>query len=609
MRRLSVPVLLVLLFVFLSVFAPWIWGDAASATDVASANRSISGAHWMGTDDLGRDILARTLVATRNSLVLAVLATLVGGGVGIVLGLLSGASKRLGRLLGALINLLVAFPALLLAIFFAVLFGIGSVGSVLAVGASFAPGFARITQTLTASVVAKEYVEASRVLGRGPVYVTVRHILPNIAEPIILYGTIHIGTAILALSGLSFLGLGVQPPTYDWGRLLNDGLARVYVTPGVAIAPSVAIVLAGLTFNLVGERFADLVAGRGRSPSADGSTWTDVSAAEVEAAPDAVVDARDLSVQFAVRGGGTVTPVRGVSLTLARGERVGVVGESGSGKSLTAAAIAGLVDHPGRVTAERLRVMDVDPRGHGRDTDGVIGRSLAVVFQDPGEALNPAIRLGTQLAEPAVLHLRESRAVARRRSIEALRAVAIPDPVRRLRQHQHELSGGMKQRVCIAIGLMGEARLLIADEPTTALDVTVQRQILRLIDRISTETEAALLFISHDIAVVAEICDRVVVMYAGFVVEEAATADLLATPAHPYTAVLLAASPHMGLDRDAELSTIDGRMPGPDADLPGCYFAARCPRADETCASRRPELREVGAGHRAACWHPLVPIS
>ena len=305
-------------------------------------------------------------------------------------------------------------------------------------------------------------------------------------------------------------------------------------------------------------------------------------------------------MHFAARGGGVTTPVRDVSLTLAPSDRVGIVGESGSGKSLTAAAIAGLVDFPGRVEADRLSVMEVDPRSSGRDANRVLGRNVAMVFQDPGEALNPAVKLGTQLAEPAVLHLGLTRAQARTRAVEALRSVAIPDPARRLNQHQHELSGGMKQRVCIAIGLMGEARLLIADEPTTALDVTVQRQILRLVDSLGGETAAALLFISHDIAVVAEICDRIVVMYAGFVVEEAATPDLLAAPAHPYTEVLLAASPHMGLDRAATLSTIDGRMPGPDVDLPGCYFAARCPRADETCVSQRP----AAATRRRRCGAP-----
>src|SRR6185436_5918120 len=174
--------------------------------------------------------------------------TLVGGTVGVALGLVSGSSRRLGRLVGAVVNVLLAFPALLLSIFFAVLFGIGSVGSVLAVGAAFTPGFARITQTLTASVADREYIDAARVLGRRPADIAVRHVLPNIAEPVLLYTTIHIGTAILSLAGLSFLGLGVQPPSYDWGRLLSDGLTRVYVSPGAALAPAAAIILAGVTF-------------------------------------------------------------------------------------------------------------------------------------------------------------------------------------------------------------------------------------------------------------------------------------------------------------------------------------------------------------------------
>jgi oligopeptide/dipeptide ABC transporter ATP-binding protein len=569
----------------------------------------------MGTDDLGRDILARTLVATRASLVLAVLATLVGGIVGVILGLLSSVSRRVGHLLAALINLLIAFPALLLAIFFAVLFGIGSVGSVLAVGAAFAPGFARITQTLTASVVSKEYIEASRVLGKSQTYIVVRHILPNIAEPLILYATIHLGTAILALSGLSFLGLGVQPPNYDWGRLLNDGLGRVYVSPIVVVAPSVAIVLAGLAFNMAGERLSDTIGGRRVAPPVRRPAAPAAASArgDVGETPDALVDVRHLRIVYARRGALPTTPVRDVSFTIAANEKVGIVGESGSGKSLTACAIARLVEDPGTVEAETLRFLDVDllaGRTSSKDAlstmNAVLGRNMAMVFQDPGEALNPALKIGTHLIEPAVLHLHEPKRTAKARAIDALRSVAIPQPARRYQQHQHELSGGMKQRVCIAIGLMGEPRLLIADEPTTALDVTVQRQVLRTINDVGTQTEAGILFISHDIAVVSELCDRILVMYAGFIVEEAATADLIASPAHPYTSVLIAASPNMDADKTAQLTSIDGRMPGPDVDLPGCYFASRCSRADATCVQRRPPLAEIGANHKAACWHPLT---
>jgi len=626
-RRVRLPggvaLALLLVFVFLSVAGPWIWGHAAGDTNVADANQAASGEHCLGADDLGRDLLARTLYATRSSLVLAVLATVVGGVVGVALGLLSGASHRLGKVLGAVINLLMAFPALLLSIFFAVLFGIGSVGSVLAVGASFAPGFARITQTLTASAVSRDYVEAARVLGKGPVTVVLRHVLPNIAEPVILYTTIHIGTAILALSGLSFLGLGVQPPAYDWGRLLSDGLTRVYITPTAAIGPAVAIVLAGLTFNMAGEHLADLVGGRRRAPrtavaaaTARPSTGTDVRPAPpvddaalttTDAAVEPLLEVQHLRVLYPGPDGGVVTPVRDVSFSVAPGETVGIVGESGSGKSMATSAVAQLVEAPGAVHAEVLRFDDVDLTRRTAEDERVLGRSMAMIFQDPGEALNPAVKVGTHLVEPAVVHLHQDKALARRRALDALRAVAVNDPERRFDQHQHELSGGTKQRVCIAIGLMGEPRLLIADEPTTALDVTVQRQILRLVAEVRAETGASVLFISHDIAVVSEISDRILVMYAGFVVEEATTDELLARPAHPYTGLLLAASPDMGADRSRPLPMLDGRMPGPGVDLPGCYFAERCPRAEQDCRDARPPLLQIGApGHRAACWHPLT---
>jgi len=604
----GLPALMLLVIVFLCIAAPSLWGDRATASNVVDASQGMSGAHWAGTDDLGRDIFARTLVATRSSLVLAVLATLLGALVGIALGLLSGVSRRLGRVLNAVINLLIAFPALLLAIFFAVLFGIGSVGSVLAVGAAFAPGFARITQTLTASAVNREYVEAAKVLGKSPAYVLLRHVLPNIAEPVVLYTTIHIGTAILSLSGLSFLGLGVQPPAYDWGRLLSDGLTRVYISPGAALAPAVAIVLAGLTFNMLGERLSDAIGGRRAAPTAVPATALEVAADDDAPAGDALLAVRHLRVAYPGQHGAVSMPVRDVSFSLAPGETVGIVGESGSGKSMTTAAVAHLVEAPGEVAADRLSFLDVDLLHPGAGSDAVLGRSMSMVFQDPGESLNPAVKIGTHLMEPAVLHLQDPKPTARAKALEALRAVAITDPERRFRQHQHELSGGMKQRVSIAIGLMGEPRLLIADEPTTALDVTVQRQILRLISGISHRTGGSLLFISHDIAVVSEICDRIMVMYAGFVVEEAPTATLLGRPAHPYTAMLLAASPHMGSDKNAPLPALDGRMPSADAQLPGCYFADRCPRSDATCVAQRPPLAAVDpadAAHRAACWHPV----
>ncbi len=591
---------IVLLLLLLAAFGPALFGDWADRVDVAESMQGPSPEHLLGTDRLGRDVLARTLVATRPSIFLALLATLAGASAGVALGALAAVlGPRASRLVGSAITILVAFPPLLLAIFFAVIFGIGATGSVLAIGAAFAPGFARLTQTLAASVAGREYVLQARLLGKSRAYVIVRHVLPNIGEPLLVYGTTHLGIAILALAGLGFLGFGVQPPQFDWGSLLSQGLQMFYVLPSVALGPAVAIAVAGLSFNLVGEKLSDLLAGRRTRRGV--RVEPEPIEPEEPSQDDFVLDVRGLRVTYPVAGVIT-TPVRDVSFRLRTGERLGVVGETGSGKSVTSRAIAQLVDEPGRVAARRLDFLGTDLLTASSEE---IGGRLAVVFQDPGGAFNPALRVGTQIREPAQAHLGLAKDVAAQLSVEMLRAVAISEPERRYRQFQHEFSGGMKQRAAIAAGLVARPRLLIADEPTTALDVTVQEQILRLILAVQEETRAALILVSHDIAVVSQVCDRIVVMYAGFLVEDGPTQELLDAPAHPYTAALLPAAPHMDTDRSRALPVIGGRVPGPDVVLPGCYFADRCPGVRQKCRDERPPLTETTAGHRVACWFPL----
>ncbi|MFD0656173.1 dipeptide/oligopeptide/nickel ABC transporter permease/ATP-binding protein [Thermocatellispora tengchongensis] len=470
----------------------------------------------------------------------------------------------------------------------------------LGIAAAVAPGVARLTQTLAASVAGRDYVAAARLLGVPRPLILVRHVLPNIAEPLILNLAQAMGGALLGLAGMSFLGLGVQPPAYDWGRLLFDGFSRIYVTPVVALGPAVAVALAGIGFNLLGDALARAAA-RTRAAGAAPAGAAPAPADPGEPDPDAVLEVRDLTVAFP----GGLTPVRGVSLTLRPGEIVGLVGESGSGKSLTAAAIGGLVPYPGVVRAGALRLCGRDARTM---PDRELGTALAMVFQDPMASLNPALRVGGQLAEVATVHLGASRAEAARRAVDRLGHVRIPDPERRARQHPHELSGGMRQRAVIAMGLMGTPRLIVADEPTTALDVTVQRQILTLLREVTAETGAATLFISHDIAVVGELCDRVVVMYAGRVVEELPVAELAGGAAHPYTRALVASVPGMDTDRSRPLAGIPGRPPAPGGIGPGCAFAPRCPVATSRCTAERPPLApyapEPGAStaHKVACW-------
>jgi peptide/nickel transport system permease protein len=595
----------VAILLFLALFAPLIWGDAADRIDTAAMLQGPTREHPAGTDGLGRDVLARVLVATRLSLWYALLSTALASTLGITLGVLpSVMSRRSGRALTGLINMLVAFPGLILALFVAVVFGVGAAGAVVALGVAGAPALARLTHTLASSVGGTDYVAAARVLGVRRTRLLTRHVLPNIAEPIVLNVTTAIGTALLAFSALSFLGLGVQPPFYDWGRMLNEGLGRIYINPAGALAPGAAIVLAGLTFNLLGEGLAQVASGRHEVVAPKRQTLRRLPTAAAADAGDLVLDVGGLSVSFPTARG-DVHAVRDIALSVRRGEIVGIVGESGSGKTVTALAVAQLVSYPGVVTVERYRfdgrnVIDLPQRERRR----LLATSLPMVFQNPGTSLNPAVRVGRQLAEVSEVHDAMSRTAATQRAVDKLRRVAIAAPERRARAYPHELSGGMKQRAVIAMGLMGKPKLYVADEPTTALDVTVQRQIFDLLRQVNRDEGASVLLISHDVAAVGGLCGRIIVMYGGRVVEEADVQTVLGGAAHPYTRALVAAVPDLTIDRGQPLATIPGRPPDPREPDTGCAFAPRCPFADDHCRTERPTLDPLDVSWRAACWHP-----
>ncbi|MEV7429941.1 MULTISPECIES: dipeptide/oligopeptide/nickel ABC transporter permease/ATP-binding protein [unclassified Nocardioides] len=601
----------------LAVVAPLLWADAADAVDTDDILAGPSAEHWAGTDNLGRDILLRTLVAARLSFQLALGATAIAVLVGLVLGtapLLLG--RRSGRMVVAGVNIAVAFPGLLLALFFAVVFGVGATGAVLAVGLAGAPSFARLVQTLVAGVASRDYVSAARVAGVGELRILVRHVLPNIAEPLIVNATIGAGSALLSFAGLSFLGLGVQAPSYDWGRLLFEGVGSLYVNPAAAFAPGAAVLLAGLVLNLLGESVAkavgmaspgDLAAAprRGRT-RATGVPHAPVTEPDAHAgAPDVVLDVRDLRVGFPGRDGGSpVEPVRGVTFSVRRGEAVGIVGESGSGKSLTALAVAQLLDDHADVRADRLDLLGEDlTTGDSPARRHHLGTSLAMVFQDPMSSFNPTTRIGTQLAEVARHHQGMDRREALARAVDRLDAVRIPEAERRARQYPHEFSGGMRQRAMIGMGLMGTPSLIVADEPTTALDVTVQQQVLDLLQSIRRADDVALVLISHDVTVVGDVCDRVLVMYAGRIVEDLSAAELTTAARHPYTRALVAAVPAMDTDLDRPLTVIPGRPVDPADVPPGCPYAARCPLVSDRCRTEDPPLVADGTAHRVACWH------
>ena len=324
----------------------------------------------------------------------------------------------------------------------------------------------------------------------------------------------------------------------------------------------------------------------------------------------ALIEVEGLRTHFFTRDG-IVRAVDGVSFSVAPRETLAVVGESGCGKSVTSLSILRLIaSPPGRIVAGRVVFEGRDLLALSEhEMRAVRGDAISMIFQEPMTSLNPALTVGRQIAESLVLHRGLSQYDAMAKAVEMLRKVRMPEPERRVRQYPHELSGGMRQRVMIAMALVCGPRLLIADEPTTALDVTIQAQILELMRELARETGAAIILITHDLGVVAEMAQRVVVMYAGSKVEEAPVDDLFARPRHPYTRGLLGSMPHLGESVREEggkrLVEIPGMVPSLKDEQPGCLFASRCPNALARCLQEVPPLTAHGPGHWAACWNPV----
>ncbi|MFE1789748.1 ABC transporter ATP-binding protein, partial [Streptomyces sp. NPDC059525] len=315
-----------------------------------------------------------------------------------------------------------------------------------------------------------------------------------------------------------------------------------------------------------------------------------------------MLDVRGLHVEFPL-GGRTAHALRGVDLSLAAGDTLGIVGESGSGKSTLALALTRMLPGGGRITDGSV-LLDGQDLATASDEAlrRVRGGRIGMVFQDPMASLNPVLSIGQHLDEAMRAHGRGDRRSRRRRTLELLDLVGIPDPARRIDDHPHQFSGGMRQRVMIALALADEPDVLIADEPTTALDATVQDQILTLLERLNRETGTALVLITHDIGVVARSCRRVLVMYGGTVVEDGPTDRVLADPRHPYTAGLLAAVPRLESPLGTRLRSIPGSPPDPAASTRGCAFAPRCARAEDRCREQVPVLTRASDDVRAACW-------
>lgn len=320
---------------------------------------------------------------------------------------------------------------------------------------------------------------------------------------------------------------------------------------------------------------------------------------------DPLLDVTDLVTQIPLEGGGAVNAVRGLSFSMGRGESLALVGESGSGKSMTVLSLMGLLPRPGRVTGGRAMFEGRDLLAlPPDDLRQVRGRKIGIVFQDPSTSLNPVLTIGQQVTEGLRAHFKMTAAERRARAAELLELVGIPEATSRLDRYPHEFSGGQRQRILIAMAVSCSPSLLIADEPTTALDATIQAQIVELLKDLQKRLGMAILWITHDLALVAGLVDRVAVMYAGRIVEQAAVRDLFSNPRHPYTAGLLKAMPRPDARHEGgvPLVPIPGSPPDLSRGIPGCAFAPRCPRVIDRCRTERPSLESGGPGHEAACF-------
>ncbi|MEO3388300.1 dipeptide/oligopeptide/nickel ABC transporter permease/ATP-binding protein [Mesorhizobium sp. CAU 1741] len=537
----------VILLVIVALFASYLAPHDPNASSVMRRLQGFSSNNWLGTDDLGRDLLSRAMWGGRVALHAVAMAVGPALLVGVPIGLF--VAYRGGwwdRIVMRLVEVEQAIPMLLFAFTFIAIFGRGLTNAMLAVSLGFAMSYLRLTRAVVLAERPKAYVQAAEIQGYSVPRILFRHILPNAIGPIAVQTSILAGVAILLEAMLSFLGLGVATGSPSWGAMLDDARRFQIQQPLLSLVPGAAITITVLAFNLLGDGFrdafnSDLVISRRKKPEpvAAEPVVAD-SPAAAEAQSNSVLRLSHVSVEFPSHGGAYQKVVSDVSFAIAPGEIYGLVGESGSGKSMTTAAILGQAPRPGRVSSGSILLDGKELVGlPERQMRAIRGRDIGTVFQDPMMALSPVHKIGDQMIEGLVRHEGISRKQALERAAELLDLVGVIDARNRLNDYPHQFSGGMAQRAMIAAALICRPKLLIADEPTTALDVTVQKQVLDLMLRLRETLGMSILFITHDLAVVAQLCDRVGVMKLGELVEEGTTSALFADPKHAYTRQLL----------------------------------------------------------------------
>ncbi|MGI5327431.1 dipeptide/oligopeptide/nickel ABC transporter permease/ATP-binding protein [Actinomadura nitritigenes] len=628
--RIALGVLLVIVVAALA--APLIARHDPLTTGVAG--QAPSGGHWFGTDRVGRDVFARVLYGARWSLAIGLGAAFLALVVGAVLGSVAATAHRaVDEAVMRCLDVVMAFPAVALAAVLVTVFGKSLPVLIGTIAFLYVPQIARVVRGNVLSQYGEDYVAAERVIGARRGHILRRHVLINCAAPILVFVTIVVANAIVFEASLSFVGAGVQDPDPSWGSVIAYGKTLVLAGGWWAtFFPGLFILVTVLVLNVLSEGVSDAwaapaartdpVAGPRTvtEPGAGSAAGTVARTAAAPAPPAARLEGdlreagrrlagrarplpdgepllrvEDLTIGFPDRYG-DVDVVDRVSLDVRPGEVVGLVGESGCGKSLTSLAIMGLEPRGARIGG-RLLFDGRDLRAlPARERRALLGHDMAMVYQDALSSLNPAMTIRAQLRQL-------TRRGGTRTPAELLDLVGL-DPDRTLRSYPHELSGGQRQRVLIAMALSRDPRLVVADEPTTALDVTVQAAVMRLLLRLRAELGFALILVSHDLALVADVTDRVVVMYGGQVAEAGVTSEVVAASRHHYSRGLLGAVVSLEA-ADARPVQIPGVVPSPAHFPAGCRFADRCAAATDLCATTRPEASGEPHRHAFACHHPI----
>jgi len=531
--------------IFLAIFGNLLSRYNANTPDILHISQGISAKHWLGTDSVGRDVYSRLIVGTRTTMIAALLVSLTAIVIGVPSGLLAGYyGKKIDAVGSWIANMLMSLPAMIVLLSVRATLGSSIYMSMLVFGIIIAPGFFRLTRTAVMGVRNELYVDAARVSGLSDTRIIVRHILSVVRAPLIIQIAIVSGIAISLQSGLEFLGLG-DPKMVSWGVMLNDGFRNIYIDPTLIIWPAIAIALTMASLVLFGNAFRDALEDSKKIFSKAKPDALVAKTPILQHSGEHLLEVSNLAIGYPQANGELRQVVRNVSFHVDRGEVLGIVGESGSGKTQTAFSILGLLPSNAQIVSGRITFSGeslVSPET-GKISDSAMhslrGKKIAYIPQEPMSNLDPNFTIGHQLVRPMMKVLGLSKSGAKAKALSLMQTVGINNPERVFASYPHEISGGMAQRILIAGAVSCEPDLLIADEPTTALDVTIQAEVLDLLRNLQSELKMGILLVTHNFGVVADLCDRVLVMQNGEMVESGNVREILKSPAQGYTQELL----------------------------------------------------------------------